>query len=105
MSWLTRIVTWVKSHVLVSIIISIVVVGGRITGVVILTGNKEELPPKVEENKNNDTVVLKDNLKFEITSEVTLLSLISDNNKVKILSNDEKIDTSMLGEKEVMVLV
>ncbi len=100
-----EIVTWVKSHVLVSIIISIVVVGGRITGVVILTGNKEELPPKVEENKNNDTVVLKDNLKFEITSEVTLLSLISDNNKVKILSNDEKIDTSMLGEKEVMVLV
>ncbi len=99
------IVTWVKSHVLVSIIISIVVVGGRITGVVVLTGNKEELPPKVEENKNNDTVVLKDNLKFEITSEVTLLSLISDNNKVKILSNDEKIDTSMLGEKEVMVLV
>ena len=105
MSWLMGIVTWVKSHVLVSIIISIVVVGGRITGVVILTGNKEELPPKVEENKNNDTVVLKDNLKFEITSEVTLLSLISDNNKVKILSNDEKIDTSMLGEKEVMVLV
>jgi len=100
-----EIVTWVKSHVLVSIIISIVVVGGRITGVVVLTGNKEELPPKVEENKNNDTVVLKDNLKFEITSEVTLLSLISDNNKVKILSNDEKIDTSMLGEKEVMVLV
>lgn len=44
-------------------------------------------------------------MKFEITSEVTLLSLISDNNKVKILSNDEKIDTSMLGEKEVMVLV
>ena len=100
-----EIVTWVKSHVLVSIIISIVVVGGRITGVVVLTGNKEELPPKVEENKNNDTVVLKDNLKFEINSEVTLLSLISDNNKVKILSNDEKIDTSMLGEKEVMVLV
>ena len=96
-----EIVTWVKSHVLVSIIISIVVVGGRITGVVILTGNKEELPPKVEENKNNDTVVLKDNLKFEITSEVTLLSLISDNNKVKILSNDEKIDTSMLGEKRL----
>ena len=105
MSWLMGIVTWVKSHVLVSIIISIVVVGGGITGVVVLTGNKEELPPKVEENKNNDTVVLKDNLKFEITSEVTLLSLISDNNKVKILSNDEKIDTSMLGEKEVMVLV
>lgn len=100
-----EIVTWVKSHVLVSIIISIVVVGGRITGVVVLTGNKEELPPKVEENKNNDTVALKDNLKFEINSEVTLLSLISDNNKVKILSNDEKIDTSMLGEKEVMVLV
>lgn len=44
-----EIVTWVKSHVLVSIIISIVVVGGRITGVVVLTGNKEELPPKVEE--------------------------------------------------------
>ncbi len=100
-----EIVTWVKSHVLVSIIISIVVVGGGITGVVVLTGNKEELPPKVEENKNNDTVVLKDNLKFEINSEVTLLSLISDDNKVKILSNDEKIDTSMLGEKEVMVLV
>ena len=99
------IVTWVKSHVLVSIIISIVVVGGGITGVVVLTGNKEELPPKVEKNKNNDTIVLKDNLKFEINSELTLLSLISDDNKVKILSNDEKIDTSMLGEKEVMVLV
>ena len=103
MSWLMGIVSWVKSHIVISIIISIVVVGGGITGVVVLTGNKEELPPKVEENKNNDTIVLKDNLKFEINSELTLLSLISDNNKVKILSNDEKIDTSMLGEKEVTI--
>ncbi len=39
MSWLMAIVTWVKSHIIISIIIGIVVVGGGITGVLYGVGN------------------------------------------------------------------
>lgn len=35
MNWLTKIIAWIKSHILISIIIGIVVIGGIITGVLI----------------------------------------------------------------------
>ena len=57
---------------------------------------------KKEEIKK-DTILLKEDLKFEVNSEVNLLSLVSEDNKVKILSEDETIDTSTLGEKEITI--
>ena len=52
--------------------------------------------PKVE-------VKLNDNLSFEVNSEVNLLSLISEDNKADIISSDEQIDTSKLGEDELVI--
>ena len=46
---------------------------------------------KKEEIKK-DTILLKEDLKFEVNSEVNLLSMISEDNKVKVLSEDETID-------------
>lgn len=57
---------------------------------------------KKEEIKK-DTILLKEDLKFEVNSEVNLLSMISEDNKVKVLSEDETIDTSTLGEKEITI--
>lgn len=52
-------------------------------------------------NENESIIKLIDKLDFEINSELNLLSLVSDANTLKIVSEDEKIDTSVLGEKEV----
>lgn len=56
-----------------------------------------------KEKAKKDTILLKENLKFEVNSEVNLLSLVSEDNKVKILSEDETVDTSTLGEKEITI--
>ena len=58
---------------------------------------------KPKEEKKKESIILNDNLEFEINSEVKLLSLVSDDNKVKIVSEDEIIDTSSLGEKEITI--
>lgn len=92
---------WIKSHILISVIIGVVFVGGTI-GIIVLT-NKKESTPSVEDKQEKNTIILKDNLSFEINSELTLLALVSEDNKVKILSEDEIIDTSVLGEKDVIL--
>lgn len=46
---------------------------------------------------------LKENLNVEINSEANLLSFVSENNQAEILSTDEKIDTTSLGEKELVI--
>ncbi len=53
--------------------------------------------------KEVEKVILKDDLSFEINEEVMLFSLISENNKVEIISEDELIDTSSLGKKEITI--
>ena len=62
-------------------------------------GNEKEL----EEENIKQEVTLKEDLDFEINSEITLFDLISENNKVKIASEDEKIDTSKLGQQELII--
>lgn len=84
-----------SKKMLIGIIGTIVVVGGVTTAGVLLNDNNK-VEQKIE-------VILNDNLNFEINSEVKLLSLISEDNKVKILNEDETIDTSTLGEKEITI--
>lgn len=57
--------------------------------------------PNIPITRNN--LILIDNLKFEINSEVNLLSLISENNRSKIITDDYKIDTTTLGEKDITI--
>lgn len=80
-----------KKYLMILIFSIILIIGIVLT---ILLINKTT--PKVE-------VVLNDNLNFEINSDVKLLSLISKNNKAEIISKDEEIDTSKLGEKELII--
>ena len=72
--------------------------------------NNNKLEPKKEENskpeikqETNIKIQLKEDLTFDINSEVKLLSLIDENNEVEITSEDEVIDTSSLGEKDITI--
>lgn len=89
-----------RKKIIIGIILLIILCIGIIVGVLLLN-NKEEQKDAGEKIK--DTILLKEDLKFEINSEVKLLSLVSEDNQVKILSEDETIDTSTLGEKEVTI--
>ena len=77
---------------LIILIISIILIIGIIVTILLIN----EKTQKVE-------VTLNDNLNFEINSEVKLLSLISKDNQAEIISKDEQIDTSKLGEKELII--
>ena len=90
----------ISKKVFIGIIVGIVAVGGVTTGVILMNNNKDN---QKQEEKQKDTILLKEDLKFEINSEVNLLSMVSEENKVKVLSEDEKIDTSTLGEKEITI--
>lgn len=54
------------------------------------------------EKETNDLKLI-DNLILEINSEVKLLSLVSNENTLEILSEDIYVDTSILGEKELKI--
>ncbi len=68
--------------------------------IVSLTGCGKTETPKQDEK---ETIILNDNLEFEINSELSLLSLVSEDNKVEIVSDDEIVDTSILGDKEITI--
>lgn len=70
--------------------------------VLTITGceNKEST---IENKGEKKQIKLKEDLAFEINEELKLLSLISENNEVEILSEDEIIDTSKLGEYEITI--
>ena len=59
----------------------------------------------IDKKDNNSEIVIKliDNLDVEINSEVNLLSFINNSNDLDIISNDENVDTSILGEKELSI--
>lgn len=95
------ILSWIQQHIITSVVVGIIVIGGFIViPIVIMNQDKvPTTPEKILEQK----LILKDSLVFEINSELSLLSLVSEDNKVKILSKDELIDTSTLGEKEISI--
>ena len=106
MKYLIGIGTYIKSHIVVSIITCLVVVGGITTGIIIFNrndvDNKKELQ-QIENKQELRDIILKDKLEFEINDNITVSSLISEDNKVRILSGDSEIDTSILGEKEIII--
>lgn len=95
------ILSWIQQHIVTSVVIGIVVIGSFIvTPIIIMNQDKA---PTTQEKILEQKLILKDSLVFEINSELSLLSLVSEDNKVKILSKDELIDTSTLGEKEISI--
>lgn len=89
----------VNKKISLGIVTGILVIGGVIGGVLMI--QKEQ---KLKEEIKKATVYLKNDLKFEIHTEVKLLSLVDHkDDRVKILSKDETIDTSTLGEQKVTI--
>lgn len=89
-----------NKKILIIVIIFILIIGGGTTAVVLLNNINNKIEQKEEQKID---VLLNDNLEFEINSEVKLLSLVSKDNKAKIISEDKTIDTSSLGEKELII--
>lgn len=71
-----------------------------ILGVTGCVFEKEEPAPELKEEKE---IVLVDNLSFEIFSEITVKDLIGEGNQVEIVNEDEKVDTSKLGENIITI--
>lgn len=86
----------ISKKVLIGIIASVVVVGGATTGVILLNNNDKK-------QEQETSIVLKENLNIEVNSELKLLSLIEENKDIEIISDDEIVDTSTLGEKELTI--
>lgn len=96
------IINWIQQHVIATIVVSVLVISAIATPIILL--NSKDMPKEDEKQfEDPQTVILKDDLSFEINSEVKLLSLISEDNKVKVVSENETIDTSVLGEKEITI--
>ena len=88
-----------KKVIIIFICVLIIIL--LVLGVFIFINNKNK---KLEDrNDSKLKIVLIDNLDVEINSEVNLLSFIKDNNGLEIISEDTKIDTSTLGEKELII--
>lgn len=51
----------------------------------------------------NKSVLVKENLDFELNGEVTINSIISDENKLEIINKEDIIDTSKVGKQEVII--
>ena len=89
-----------NKKILIIVIICILIIGGGITAIVLLNNDNNKVEQKEEQKID---VLLNDSLDFEINSEVKLLSLVSEDNKAEIISEDEIIDTSSLGKKELVI--
>ncbi len=73
-----------------------------VLGVNLFNNSKDK--QKVEDNKQEKIVIkLKENLNVEINSEVKITDLLEENNDIEIINIDDKIDTTSLGEKELIV--
>ena len=67
------------------------------------TNNTSNINNSNDISNNTSNIKLIDNLDVEVNSEVTLLSFISNKDSLNITSNDDKIDTSILGNKELTI--
>lgn len=94
---------WIQQHVIATIVVSVVVIGGAVAIPVVLLTGKDVAKEEKKQPEVSQSVILKEELNFEINSELSLLSLVSEDNKVKVVSEDEIVDTSTLGEKELVI--
>lgn len=96
-----------KRHKKIMLIISIglllIIVGSGFLAKTILTNQDKYKKVKSEQTEKIEKVILKENLTYEINTDIKILFLISENNKVKILNKEEMIDTSTLGEQEITI--
>lgn len=93
MKLLVNIGTWIKSHIVISIV-GVGIISGAIATPIVIHNVNENNKVKIE---------LNDNLNFEVNSEVFLLSLIKRVSNGELITANEKVDTSKLGEQEIKI--
>lgn len=96
-----------NGKILLSVVL-VLIISGAITAYILLNNDNNKVEQKennneVQKNEQQAKVLLSGNLDYEINSELNLLSLISEDNKVEIISEDQTIDTSTLGKKELVI--
>lgn len=96
-----------NGKILLSVVLVLIISGG-ITAYILLNNDNNKVEQKennneVQKNEQQAKVLLSGNLDYEINSELNLLSLISEDNKAEIISEDQTIDTSTLGKKELVI--
>ena len=94
-----------NSKKIIIIIISFLIIVLLGISIYFLINNKKDNTELEEENNNIPElkITLIDNLNVEINSEVSLLSFIKNHDGLEIVSEDTIIDTSALGEKELII--
>lgn len=93
MKILNNIGTWIKSHIVISVV-GVCIIGGGIATPIVMHNVNENNKFKIE---------LNDNLDFEVNSEVFLLSLVKKVSNGELVTENKKIDTSKLGEQEIKI--
>lgn len=97
-----------KQKLVICFLISLVLVVLALIFIILKPKRKPEenknntIPPVNTSVNNTNELVIKENLSYEINSELFIPSLI-ENNNITIKNGDEKIDTSKLGEQEVII--
>ena len=85
-----------KKNILIPVIIIILLIISLLGTFLFIKESKE---------KNTLKVTLIDNLNIEINSEVNLLSFVKNIKNGEILTENTKIDTSKLGNKDLEILI
>ena len=84
--------SWFKNHILVSVLLGVLVIGGLV--ILGLTLSKVFNKTRIE---------LKEKLDIEMNSDVYLVSLINTISNGELLTDNYKIDTSKLGKQEISI--
>lgn len=91
-----------KTLLVIILICTVLITSGFIIRTILIDYKKDQKKEQ-KQSKEIEEILFKDNLNFEINTNLKILSLINESNKVKILNEDDNIDTSTLGEKEIIV--
>jgi len=83
-----------KSKTIIIVIVILSAIGlGIITGFLLMN-------QPVEKDSFRNDIQLKENLNFEIHSDIKISSLLDKTNEIKPINQEETIDTSILGKKK-----
>lgn len=89
-----------KQLIIIISIVLILVIGGIL--IYLLSKNEKEENVYIEDDKVVE-IDIKEDLNFEINSVITILDLITNKNNLNVENEEENIDTSVLGEKEIVI--
>lgn len=90
-----------KKSIITIVIIAILII--LLVTLIVFLGRKNKTNENVNEDVQETKISLIDNLDIEVYSEITNLDLIKEIKNGEIISEKEQIDTSSLGNKEIII--